>query len=62
MVMVEKRTSNFRMLMTEREREQLEELATHKGLTASDVLRQYIRAEHLARFGETIPPASKKKR
>lgn len=62
MVMAEKRTTSFRMLMTERERQQLEELADQYGLTASDVLRQYVRTEHAARFGEDAAPVKKKKR
>ena len=41
------------MLLTEEERAQLEELAVAAGLTASDILRQYIRKAYEERFSKT---------
>ncbi|HST56288.1 MAG TPA: hypothetical protein VLJ42_10425 [Solirubrobacteraceae bacterium] len=43
------------VLVTSDERRMLEALAERQGLTTSDVVRQLVRREHAALFGE--PPA-----
>lgn len=50
----------FRVRMTEHERQMLEALAERSGLTASDIVRQLVRREHAATFGER--PAKRRKR
>lgn len=50
----------LRVRMTEDERQMLEALAEKSGLTASDIVRQLVRREHAATFGEK--PAKRRKR
>lgn len=42
------REHKFTMLLTKEERTQLQEIADHRGLTPSDLLRQWIRETHRA--------------
>jgi hypothetical protein len=44
------RDINFRMMLTEEEKRMLAAVADSDGLTASDVLRQFIRREYDSRF------------
>jgi hypothetical protein len=41
--MASERTNQFKIMLSDAEREWLEELAGSRGLTSSDVIRQYIR-------------------
>jgi hypothetical protein len=45
-----KREHRLHMLLSEQEQRQLQELAEHAGLTASDYVRQFVRREHAAAF------------
>jgi hypothetical protein len=54
------RNRTLHVKVTDDERRMLEELAARRGLTASDVLRQYIRHEHAA-TGQTEPPRRRKR-
>ncbi len=49
------REATFTMRASAEEVEMLRELASDRGLTASDVLRVYIRESHRARFGDRRP-------
>lgn len=40
------RTVQFKLLLSVEERQWLEDLATRRGLTATDVIRQFIREDH----------------
>lgn len=55
-----KRLLNVRV--SERELAMLHEVAEHMGLTASDVLRQYIRRAHAEAFGPAKPSQPKRRK
>jgi hypothetical protein len=44
--MANERPHQFKIMLSDQEKAWLEELATRRGLTSSDVLRQYIREAH----------------
>lgn len=54
------RSEKFQMRLTREEREWLENLAEHEGLSASDVVRRLIRAAHIdlaeSAFPRIMPP------
>jgi len=54
------RNRTLHVKVTDDEHRMLEELAARRGLTASDLIRQYIRAEH-AELGEATPPKRRKR-
>jgi DNA-binding GntR family transcriptional regulator len=55
------RDQKFQIRVTDEERRMLEALAERDGLSASDVVRQLIRREYAATFGEA-PKAKPKRR
>ncbi|HEY4012767.1 MAG TPA: CopG family transcriptional regulator [Polyangiaceae bacterium] len=44
--MTSERTNQFKILLSDEEKAWLEEIAAARGLTSSDVLRQYVREAH----------------
>lgn len=58
--MVEPRDGSLRIRISEEERRMLQAVAEQDGLSASDVIRQFIRREHKVRFGEGKTPTRKK--
>ena len=54
------RDEKFQLRMSADERRMLEELADREGLSASDKIRQLIRREHAATFGEEPPKRRKR--
>jgi hypothetical protein len=55
-----KRTLNLNVRVTEAERVMLVEVAERVGLSASDVLRQFIRLRHAELFGKPARPKPKR--
>ncbi len=51
-----RRNRNLNVRLTDQEHEMLTDLAEHVGLSASDVIRQYIRKEYAAVFGKPAQP------
>jgi hypothetical protein len=56
------RDEKFQIRLTGDERRMLEAIAENEGLTASDKIRQLIREDFAATFGETPGPRPKPKR
>lgn len=56
------RDEKFQIRMTSEERRMLEAIAEREGLSASDKLRQLIRRDYLATFGEAPSPKRKPKK
>ncbi|MGC4088427.1 MAG: hypothetical protein QM756_11125 [Polyangiaceae bacterium] len=54
------RDEKFQLRMSADERKMLEALAEKDGLSASDKIRQLIRKEHAATFGEEPPKRRKR--
>lgn len=52
-IMVKERRLSIRV--QEVEQAMLKDLSEHSGLSASDLVRQWIRQEHAATFGEPTP-------
>jgi hypothetical protein len=52
---LDKRSQAFHMLLTEDERQWLHELAAEGGVSAAQVLRSYIRSEHIVREAPRRP-------
>jgi hypothetical protein len=55
-----KRDSIFQLRMSEEERRMLQVIADEDGLTASDIVRQFIRAEWWRRYGKGIGEFAKR--
>jgi hypothetical protein len=56
MVIGARYTARFNLVMQPDERAMLEELAKEMGLKESDVVRQLVRREYAAKFGNKPPP------
>lgn len=54
------RDEKFQLRMTSDERQMLEALAERDGYSASDKIRQLIRKEYVAAFGEAAPKKRKR--
>jgi hypothetical protein len=52
----------FQLRMTDDEKRMLEALAENEGLTASDKVRQLIRKDFAATFGQPLPKQKKPKK
>ena len=50
----------FNVRMTDEERAMLKDIAEHVGLSASDVVRQFVRARHAKLFGSATKSRRKK--
>lgn len=55
------RDAKFQLRVTADEKRMLEALAEREGLTASDKVRQLIRKDYAASFGEAPPKKTKRK-
>ena len=56
------RDEKFQIRMTSDERRMLKALAENEGLTASDKIRQLIRKDFAATFGQPLPKPAKKQK
>jgi hypothetical protein len=59
--MAPERANQFKIMMSDEELSQLRRIAEHEGLTASDIVRQFVRRRHLELFGAPEPKKPKRK-
>ena len=55
-----RRTHNFNIRLDDTEHHMLVALADGEGLTASDLVRQFVRKSYAAKFGEVPPKRTSK--